>query len=795
MGVLVKTGYIVHLSDRHLPDALGNKAGNLRRLEEKRFLVPDTYVCTWQAYLDFLREGTPVLERLQQELGRILSPARCYAVRSSANLEDSREHSFAGQFKTFLDISGAEAVLQAVRIIWEETQSAGLRSYLEKVHGGQSELKMAVVIQEMITPVLSGVSFSKNPITGLDEIVVEAIQGSGTALVQDGVTPFRWVHKWGRWIHRPEGKDEWLDLIQEIVAQTQAAARAFKRDVDLEWVYNGQKLYWVQVRDITSAGQTELYSNRMAKELTPGMIKPLVWSVTVPIPGDSWVRLITEVIGRNKIEPGSLAKAFHYRAYHNLGVFGEIFASLGMPRESLEIVMGVAPSGTSMPKFKPGLKFLRHLPRIARFLLDKWSFGRKAAREYPLLEAEAHRIPLDPSSELDCRDLISTTDRAIDLSKRTSYNTVVSILLMQIYSALLRSRLKKTGVDYQQFDLTERLEELKRYDPGEKLAELHTEYCRLEEPLQASARLGEYAVFLGLPEAHPFRRVFVEFLAQFGHLSESGGDFGTVPWRETPGLVLQLAATYQRREEASAPKVRLEDLPLHGLGALTFKVFYQRARLFRLFREKYSSLFTYTLMLLRTYYLALGERMVRDGVLAGREDIYYLYDSEVRAWAAGGVDGQEFHGLIAQRKDEMGHCKDAVLPEVIYGDTLPLVTLSAADKLAGTPTSRGYCTGRVKVILGLGDISRLQPGEVLVIPYSDVSWTPLFAQSCGVVSESGGMLSHSSIIAREFHIPSVVSVPNATHLLKDGDLVTVDGYKGEVIIHRNGDRIKHSQGG
>jgi pyruvate,water dikinase len=105
------------------------------------------------------------------------------------------------------------------------------------------------------------------------------------------------------------------------------------------------------------------------------------------------------------------------------------------------------------------------------------------------------------------------------------------------------------------------------------------------------------------------------------------------------------------------------------------------------------------------------------------------------------------------------------------------------DVLSGIPTSIGHHTGPVKVVRGIQDFEKVSSGDVLVIPYSDVGWTPLFARAGAVVAESGGLLSHSSIVAREYNIPAVVSVEGAT-LLPDETLVTVDGHKGEILIHK-----------
>ena len=126
--------------------------------------------------------------------------------------------------------------------------------------------------------------------------------------------------------------------------------------------------------------------------------------------------------------------------------------------------------------------------------------------------------------------------------------------------------------------------------------------------------------------------------------------------------------------------------------------------------------------------------------------------------------------------------RNIIPPTIIYGDEpLPVEEVSGTI-LEGTPTSRGYYQGPAKIVTGIDDFERIQEGDVLVVPYSDVGWTPMYVKAGAVVAESGGMLSHSSIVAREYGIPAVVSVPVAWQLLS-GKVLTVDGYQGKVTIH------------
>jgi phosphohistidine swiveling domain-containing protein len=770
--------YIIHLNHKKLPDSIGNKAANLRNLKDKKFRIPNTYVCTWDAYLDYHQSNDSVNQQLLEEINQIVDPTRSYAVRSSANLEDDLEHSFAGQFYTVLDVQGAKNILHAIHEIWEDTRSGAVHTYIEKKLNFQHELKMAVLIQEMIEPVVSGVVFSRNPITSFDEVLVEAVLGSGTSLVQKGITPLRWTYKWGNWTLTPENSPVPIDLILKVVKETKQIARIFRKDVDLEWVFDGQQLYWVQLRDITSVHKATIYSNKMAKEMSPGLIKPLVWSVSIPVPAQAWVQLISEMTGNPGIQAESLVRAFYYQAYYNMGVFGDIWESLGLPRESLEMMMGILPPGAGRLAMKPSRRMIRLTPRVVRFLKDKWAFAERFEANYPRLYERAHQFSLQPAPDLDDDQIISTIDQIMALNAEVTYFTVVNILLMQAYHAMLRSRLKKMGVDFQKFNLTEGMVEFNRYNPESQLKTLNQQYKALSPEKREVFERGDYLAFQQLQGCESLQRQVQDFFELFGHLSDTTSNFSSIPWRETPGLILQLIADYQPPIEAMA-RIGYNDLPKQNWS---LALVYRRARQFQLYRDQISSLYTFILMLARAYYLALAERMVHKGFLANRDDIFYLFDPEIRAGLRGETAGECFLELTRERKQEMERCKDAILPEIIFGEEIPLILTTATDKLIGTPTSKGYYTGITRIIRGIQDFPKLSPGDVLVIPYSDAGWTPLFAKAGAVIAESGGILSHSSIIAREYNIPAVVSVTGALGL-KDGTLVTIDGFKGEIIVH------------
>jgi pyruvate,water dikinase len=242
-----------------------------------------------------------------------------------------------------------------------------------------------------------------------------------------------------------------------------------------------------------------------------------------------------------------------------------------------------------------------------------------------------------------------------------------------------------------------------------------------------------------------------------------------------------MMVNYRQSEGRTDQKVRPDDVRLPGLRRWLFDLLHRRARRFLYYREAVSSQYAFGYGLFREYFLALGRRFVSRGVVDSPKDILYLSLEEIRAVVAQGHEATSQITRVAQRKAEMAQYKNVTLPTVIYGDEAPLLETETSDVLKGVPTSRGYYTGPVTVVQGIRDFGKVHEGDVLVIPYSDVGWAPLFTKAGAVIAESGGILSHSSIVAREYGIPAVVSVHGASRLA-DRSQVTVDGYRGVVQV-------------
>jgi pyruvate,water dikinase len=263
------------------------------------------------------------------------------------------------------------------------------------------------------------------------------------------------------------------------------------------------------------------------------------------------------------------------------------------------------------------------------------------------------------------------------------------------------------------------------------------------------------------------------FLERFGHVSGSGNDFSSVPWREEPARIAALLSASE-----PAPASEGADGQLAGLSRFDGLIAGRTVR-YRFERERVSYLYTRAYGRFRPAVQEVARRLVERGRLDQADDVFGLTRAEMES---GLLDGAalDLRELAGPRLREMDELAEVEMPEVIFGDEFtPAPPSDPEHTLAGIPSSRGVQRSRARVVSGVDEASKVERGDIVVIPYSDVGWTPMLARAGGIVAESGGLLSHSSIVAREFGIPCVVSVSGAMRI-PDGSVVRVDGFTGDV---------------
>ncbi len=739
---------LIDLSDRPTAQEVGSKAARLGWLIEHGWPVPPGVVAPFWA-TERLDER-PFLVRLRRCLDDVVDPATRYAVRSSANAEDHGGRSFAGQFASVLDVTGTHDVIGAMREVRDSVRTPAVGAYARRVGVAPEHLRMAVIVQEMVATRVSGVAFSRDPVTGAQRVVVEAVAGRGDRLVGRGATPQRWVATREGFVAEPSVPLLPPAVVARIVDTVGAVAQACGEAVDVEWVWDGTALQLVQWRPVGPAPAGRVWSAKMAKDMLPGLIPPLVWSVNVPVLTRVWVDLLDDALGPTGLDPAGLVRPFGFRAYFDMSAFGALFATLGMPSDALEQMR----AGTGEQRLRPApTAMLRRAPRLSRFARQLAGWDRQARLAVNRVEQRRGDEAAQSLAQLDDQELLDRVDRLRGLLAEIGRLNIVTPLLSDVWAASVRRVASRRGVDPGAVDPGQEDEQVRALDPVHALATL--------DPTDPRAWSG--------------------FLARFGHLSDSPNDCSRATWSEQPEAVRRLVTSRRARgsaDPAAAHEKLLSATPAWQRPLVAWQ--WDRAAALRLAREHIGYTYARVYALLRPTFLEIGDRLAERGVLRDRDDVFLLTLVEVEQALAGRQPAAA--ALVAARRAEMAAAAQLSWPETIVGDDpVPILGRVGGRVLHGVPTSRGRHTGPARVVTALADAPELGPHDVVVLEAADVTWTPLLLQASAVVTETGGMLSHASIVARELGLPCVASVAGATRI-PDGTPVCVDGGSGEVFL-------------
>jgi pyruvate,water dikinase len=824
------------LTAADLPEA-GGKGANLGELRRAGFPVPDGFVITTAAYaLGAEAAGVtgenPATARVRlaaspvpagiadavREAYRALgSPT--VAVRSSATAEDLPDASFAGQQDTILGVAGDDAVLDAVRKCWASLWNDRAVAYRRTHDVPARGLRLAVVVQRMVDAESAGVLFTADPITGRRRrAAIEAVRGLGEQLVSGAVNPDHFVVE----TRSGEVLERRGDILNDGQLRDLAAVGArieahFGRPQDIEWAIDGAgKLWIVQSRDITTLYPIPATAPQNEDDLRVYFSANVAQGVFDPFTpmGLQTFRLLSSgiaaAIGRPVRDPAVGASLYAESA---MRVFIDMTPVLRNPfgRELPGRVM-------SAMEFRSQAIFVKLLgdPRLR-------PRGSKSGSRFRVIGAALHtgapqsalRAMLRPDATR--KRLLGELDRALadvripekSAERIDAYEDLIlnfppkhfprmaGMVIPGLASYALANRLLGShakpgelqtvlrGLPYNpttEMDLALwNIARAARDDPASREALS----ARSPADLSAQYRAGTLPPLL--------QREMVSFLERYGHRAIAEIDLGVKRWSEDPAHLLGAIVNYLRLgDEATPPDVQfargareaeamVKTLAsrLHGPRRLMLRFLLGRVRLLSGLREQPKFQIMRVFALGHALIAPVGAELADKGLLDNADDVFFLTLPDLRR----AIAGEDLRTTVAERREvyrrEQGRRH---IPRVLLSDGTDVESeLPAATDggIRGTPASPGTASGIARVILSpVG--ARLEPGEVLVAPSTDPGWTPLFLTAGALVMEMGGMMSHGAVVAREYGIPAVVGVPDATGRIATGERVTVDGSAGTV---------------
>lgn len=796
------------------PEEMGTKAATLARLASVGFRVPEGFVVTTAA-CDRIRATSNIPEEVWAEILSHLERLGDgpLAVRSSGLAEDLAEASYAGQYDTVLGVEGPDSVAEAIGRCLASATSDQVHAY----RGSDAPSPMAVLVQRMVPADAAGVAFTANPITGDVEVLVSAVKGLGDRLVSGEATPDEWVVRDNEveCVHSLEGALN-QDRAREIAELAKSVERLFGPPQDVEWAVVDGETFVLQARPITAlpvAPVFEVPSEGFWQKDTshwPVPLTPFGASVYLPALSDVMRFLIDDF--------GLMIDGVEQRS---LG--GEVYARsipLGgkdrrpPPRWAVWLGVRLAPPIRRRARAAQAA-IASGLPER---ILDSWEGEWRAAfaDEFRVLRNvdlatlgdDALLGHLDRAKAMLCRgaDLHFQLVAPYYLSLYELGSVCQEILGWDIERALSLV----TGASHASSE------------PGRELAALAQRVAADPSALRAITEAGGDRRARLRQSAPWAAEALDDYLERYGHRTVNY-DAGEPTWFERPEIVARLVADQALRGSADPGEARAQPDVLVGaraeLAAHTAedRARFERALTYarRAYGQREDNVFWLDgqpSALLRYAAVEIGRRLAERGVLAQAGDAVFLEEPELRA-ALSGPDKEDLRGLVARRRAERAWVSAHPGPASYGKDPGPPPDLSALsalppalrmvnaaviqsiqlmftpskpqdvlNELRGVPGSPGRYSGTVRVIRDQTEFAKLGTGDVLVAPVTSPPWSVLFLQAGAVVTDGGGVLSHTAVIAREYGIPAVLATGEATRRLRDGDLVSVDGTSGIVSI-------------
>jgi pyruvate,water dikinase len=772
------------------PQQVGSKAATLSQLKRWGYAVPQGWILPPGDDMQPLVKYLPVSE------------SNPLVVRSSAIGEDAELSSSAGQYQTVLQVTSRPALQEAITQVLASYHHPAARGY--RRNRDLPDTAMAVLIQKQIQGVFSGVAFSRDPMQQQqDTVVIEGLPGDASQIVSGQVTPEQYR------VYFPESQPVGAGLTDNVPEQTDNSTKPAPLDQqqtgddcspsveiegdgdlppalikgvatlareledryhgipqDIEWTYDGQQLWLLQTRPITNL--QPIWTRKIAAEVIPGLIRPLTWSINRPLTCGVWGEIFTIVLKKRSqgLEFNQTATLHYSRAYFNATLLGDIFRRMGLPPESLEFL-------TRGAKFsKPPLKStLRNLPGLLRLLGREWNLDQDFEQDYHHHFAPALRQLQEQSVlELSDAEILERVNQILSELQRATYYSILAPLSLSLRQALLK--VKDEELDSSQ---TPEIASLR------SLAQLADDTRHLLSPKQINCDnpASVFTTLSEIPDAQSVLEQFDQFLTQYGYLSDVATDIAVPRWKEDPRPIRQLFAQFLcDPPPATKPPKRQR-----------WKAEVVQARLN--LKGRVTEVYSQFLADLRWSFVALEKRWLESGLLAEAGDIFFLEFAEIQRLIAetDQVLREELPRLIHYRRSQLDeHRQLRSVPPLFYGNP-PAVSLlmqtqsePAQQRLVGIGASAGQVEGWVRVLSNLQSVPDIDRQTILVVPYTDSGWAPLLARAGGLIAEVGGRLSHGAIVAREYGIPAVMDIHNATQMFRNGQRVRIDGQSGIVEV-------------
>ena len=781
---------------------LGSKYENLVKLKENGFNVANFEIIKFEDVIDNPKGISQIVQdnknKTNKEISTLLKKyietnikqcfkinLQCdkYAVRSSSNIEDGKNDSFAGQFDTYLNVEKEELntkIIQCFKSLYNEN----VLDYLLEKKIDIIELKMNVIIQEMVQSDYSGIIFTANPQGILNESVIVVGEGLGEEVVSDRVKTTSYFYNLTDNLYYFEGENDYLNKnqIEELIDISKNITNILGKYLDIEFGISNKKIYILQVRNITTLDDSNplILDNSNIVESYPGISLPLTISFVNSIYSGVFEGVSRRIL-KNEKELTKHTEVFknmvgsaNGRIYYKISNWYTIIKFLPFSKKIIPIwqeMLGVKNKKYDNEKVK-----LSFIVRMMTYINSFYELAKvpknmeKLNRKFININNEFYKEFNPLLNEKEIMNLYNKVEKELlscwDI-------TLLNDTYTFIFTGLLKNRLKKKYKNYEEMS-NKYISGISNIESMKPIKELIMLAYKKEEFSQKE-----------------YNDLIAKYIQRYGDRNLEELKLESQTFRTNPDLLIQKIQEYRDDMDRLAKIYKNinsndDEIDIHE-DWLTKKIIkkctlgIKNREISRLNRSRIFGM-------VRNMLLRLGEIYEEQGLIENKRDIFYLNLEEIKSMIS---DKESKLEIISKRKEDyklyehLPAYTRIIFTEKEFNKHHTNVNMNSfynnMNELRGIPCSNGKAKGEALVITKIEDAKDVKD-KILVTKMTDPGWVFLLATAKGIISEKGSLLSHTAIISRELKIPSIVGVNNLLNTRKSGDIIEMDGTTGIINI-------------
>ena len=826
---------IVDLKDKKNTNKVGNKAKLLIEMKDAGFRVPDGFVVDSDTYekeiinnnivqeivsnlrklnkdniseiskeIVSLFDSFDFSEKTKKEILEKVKDNTLYAVRSSGTKEDLEDHSFAGQYDTFLNVK-KRSIIKRIIDCYKSMFSEVILSYLVNNNIATNELKMSVIIQEMVPSEYSGICFTVDPVSGNDKtMLVEIGEGLGENIVSGQNKPEQYYYNWFEETCNIDKDNKYINknILRKIGQEFYKIMQYFGYPCDIEFAIAKNKLYILQARKITKLeyqGYNYIWTTADFKDggVSASVCTPYMWSLYEYI----WEYTLKKFIVDSKILkerelPSKLGEMFYGRCYWNLSAVKKAMSKVvGYKERDFDNEYGITPTYEGDGE-TTGISIISIIDIIRMALAQSKIVKERENSKFKLkndliIKYYYYKGMYDTNSILDIKKSWKELTHDDYLFSESTY--FWQIFINTIHQSLNKDNLLKYITEADYLSLISNMNDISHLLPFYDMWDV----SRIIRNDKKAFNYWKNRKITEIENDIKYNRdgIFDEvkkIINKYGYHSDKELDV-TYPcyYEDIKPIVtnikdlVKLDESYSPYEDKEKGK-KLFNKKLKSIKKKIGEGNYQnlekkiiKIRDMLWWREEFRDISTRFYYLIRIYTIELAKKLVEENVLNNIEDVWFLKVSNIWDYLDNKLDEEDLQ-LIIDRNKKYYNAYRNYISENEIGSVFSNDTEKIKSNMRGLGANNGIVTATARVINSFDEIDRLQEGDILVTKFTDTGWTPKFAILSGIVTEYGGVLCHAAIVSREYGIPAIVSATDIMKEIKDGEIITINGTTGEI---------------